>query len=72
MAVGHFDSPGVSYGSKDLGAVLVARWLVPSDATHLVAEPGRESSGRGLSGAPVYEHELEALVSARTGEVFEY
>jgi hypothetical protein len=71
MTVGHFDSPGVSYGSKDLRAVLIARWLVPPDATHLVTKHGRESSGCGLSGTPVNEHELEALVSARTGEVFE-
>lgn len=47
MAVGCFDTPSVPDGSKDLGAVLVAWWPVPSDPTDLVVESGRESRRRG-------------------------
>lgn len=72
MTVGHLDPPGVSNGSKDLGPVLVARWLVPPNPANLVAEPYREPLGRGLRGAAVHEHKFEAVVSASTGEVLKY
>jgi hypothetical protein len=72
MAVGYFDPPGVSDGSKDLGTTLVARWLVPPNPANFVVEPGRESLGCRFGGAAVHEHEFEAVVSAGTGEVFEY
>src|SRR5580692_887934 len=72
MSVGHLDSPRVSDRSKDLGTMLVARWLVPSDPADLAVELGRQPRGGGLRGATVHEHEFQSLVSARVGEVHEY
>jgi len=70
--VGHFDPPGVSNRLKDFGTALVAWWLIPADPANLATEPGRESKCRRRGGAAVHEHEFEALVSTRAGEVLEY
>ena len=72
MAVGDFDPPGVTDRPKDLRTMFVARWLVPTDPADLAAEPGGEPLGRRLRGSPVHEHEFEAPVSARAGQVLEY
>ena len=70
--MGHFDPPGVTNGPKDLGAVFVARWLVPSDPANLTVESGRQPCGGRLYRAPVHEHELEAFIGTGSGEVVEY
>lgn len=70
--MGYLDSPGVSDGSKDIGPVLVAWWLIPPNPTDLVVEPGRQSFGSGLGGASVDEHEFESFVRTHLGEVLEY
>ncbi len=70
--MGDFDPPGVTDRAKDLGAMLVAWWLVAPDATNLAAEPFRESTGGEERGPAVHEHEFEAFVSASPGEIFEY
>ena len=72
MAVGDFDPPGVTDRAKDLRTMFVARWLVPTNPADLAAEPGGEPLGRRLRGSPVHEHEFEAPVSARAGQVLEY
>ncbi len=72
MAVGYFDPPCVPDRSKDLGATLVARWLVPPDPANFTLEPRRESLGRRFGGTAVHEDKFEAVVSVGTGEIFEY
>lgn len=63
VAMGHFDPPGVTNGSKDLGTVFVAWWLVPSDPADLAVEPHRQPCSGGQCGAAVNEHELEAFMA---------
>ena len=72
MAVGHFDPPGVSDGSKDLGTVLVAWWLIPSDPTNLVVELCRQPRGGRRRSAAVYEDEFQPFVSTASSEVVKY
>ena len=72
MAVGDFDSPSVTNGSKDLGTVLVARRFVPSNSADLAVELCRQSRGGGLRRAAVHEYELQSLVRSSSGEVVEY
>jgi hypothetical protein len=72
MSVGDFDSPGVADRAKDLGAVLIARRVVPANPADLVVELGREPLDGGRSGPTVDEHELEAFVRTGLGEVLEY
>ena len=72
VAVGHFDPPGMADGAKYLGAMFVARWLVPTDPTHLVVELGRHPRRSRHRGAAVDEHELEAFVRTRASKVVKY
>ena len=72
MAVGDLDPPGVADRTKDLGPVLVARWLVPPNAANFVTELHRQSCGGGLRRAAVHEHEPHSLVRPRAGKVVEY
>ncbi len=60
---------GLGAAFSILTAALGAVTLVPAG---LAAEPGREALGRRLRGSPVHEHEFEAPVSARAGQILEY
>lgn len=72
VAVGNLDPPGVADGAKDLGAVLVARWLVPPNPSDLAIELHRQPRGGGLRRAAVHEHEFQPFVGTGSGEVVEY
>ena len=72
MPVGDFDSPSVTYWAKDLGPVLIARWLVPANPAHFVVELGREPLDSRHRRATVDEHELQSFVSTGSSEVVEY
>src|ERR1035437_5186802 len=72
MSVGHLDAPGVTDGAKDLGPVLVAWWLIPTNSTNLVVERGRQPGSGRLRCAAVNEQEIQSFVRTVSGEVGEY
>ena len=70
--MGDFDSPGVTNGAKNLGPLLVARWVVPPHPAHFVVKLCRHSCGGRRRGAAVHEYELEAFGSTGSSKVVEY
>jgi hypothetical protein len=72
MSVSDLDPPGVADRAKDLGTVLVARWLIPSNPANLVVELVRESLGCRLRGDAVNEREFQSFgrtVRARSSSI---